>query len=387
MRLVLDALSTAVDERISVTNRQAALSLLAAATLLLSACSSTAPVEPAPIDPAPSTEASPTPTTTPTTPFALGEPTTIIDGLDAPWSIAFLGETALISERDTGAVREVVGDGTRVVGTIDDVVHGGEGGLLGLAVDDDGRLYAYSTGSSGNRVQRFTMTGGPGSLRLGAAETIIDGIPSARTHNGGRIAFGPDGMLYVTTGDAGDRDAAQDPGSLAGKILRMTPDGEAPADNPTGGSLVYSLGHRNPQGIGWTTDTTMIASEFGQNTWDELNVITPGGNYGWPDVEGTGGGDRLIDPVQQWRTDAASPSGLAITQGVVVIANLRGERVRSVPVDDLGTATELFGGEYGRLRDVTVAPDGSLWMLTNNTDGRGSPRGGDDRVLRVAVDS
>ncbi len=135
------------------------------------------------------------------------------------------------------------------------------------------------------------------------------------------------------------------------------------------------------------TDGTMLASEFGQNTWDELNVITSGGNYGWPDVEGTGGGDRFIDPVQQWPTDAASPSGLAITRGAVVIANLRGERLRSVPVDDLGGASELLGGEYGRLRDVTVAPDGSLWMLTNNTDGRGSPRDGDDRVLRAVAGS
>ncbi len=218
-----------------MTTRRAALSLLAAAALVLSACVSTAPVDPAPNGTAPRTEASASP---PTPPLSAGEPTTVVDGLDAPWSIAFRGDAALISERDTGAVREVVGDGSRVIGTVDDVVHGGEGGLLGLAVDDDGRLYAYSTGPSGNRVQRFTVTGEPGSLRLGAAETIIDGIPSARTHNGGRIAFGPDGMLYVTTGDAGDRGAAQDAGSLAGKILRMTPDGDAPADNPFAGSFV-----------------------------------------------------------------------------------------------------------------------------------------------------
>ncbi|MFN8087087.1 MAG: PQQ-dependent sugar dehydrogenase [Microbacterium sp.] len=238
---------------------------------------------------------------------------------------------------------------------------------------------------NGNRVQRFALTGDPGTLGLGPAETIIDGIPSAPTHNGGRIAFGPDGLLYATTGDAGQRDAAQDPASLAGKILRMTPDGAAPADNPFPGSVVYSLGHRNPQGIAWSGEGVMFASEFGQDTWDELNIIAPGANYGWPIVEGSSGDGRFTDPVQQWGPDAASPSGIRIAGATLYIANLRGETLRAVPVSDPGTSVDYYVGVFGRLRDVALAPDGTLWALTNNTDGRGSPRAGDDLLLGVRL--
>ncbi|HLT62198.1 MAG TPA: PQQ-dependent sugar dehydrogenase, partial [Microlunatus sp.] len=296
-----------------------------------------------------------------------GRPTDVSTGLAAPWSVAFHGDTALISERDTGTVRELItGGGTRVVGVIDDVRHSGESGLLGLAVDDAGRLYAYSTGPDGNRIQRFALTGEPGSLGLGPAETIIDRLPSATFHDGGRIAFGPDGMLYATVGDAGRREAAQDRDVLAGKILRMTPDGEVPDDNPFPGSLVYSLGHRNPQGLAWADDGTLFAAEFGQNTWDELNIIEPGRNYGWPEVEGAAGDDRFVDPVQQWSTDRASPSGIVIIGGTVFVANLRGAVLRAVPVVDPGAAEEFYPGEYGRLRDVVRSPRGELWILTNN---------------------
>lgn len=315
-----------------------------------------------------------------------GEPATVAADLAAPWSVAVVGETVLVSERDTGDIREIVGDTTRVVGTVPGVVFGGEGGLLGIAADGDDGLFVYSTGSGGNRVQRFDVSGAPGSLALGDAETLLDGIPAARTHNGGRIAIGPDGMLYVTTGDANVPDLAQDRDSLAGKILRMTPEGAVPADNPFPDSFVYSLGHRNPQGIAWAEDGTLFASEFGQNTWDELNIITPGANYGWPVVEGQGGGADFVDPVQQWSTAEASPSGIAVIEGTVFIANLRGERVRAVPVADPSTATEYYVGELGRIRDVVAAPDGDLWILTGNTDGRGAgPRDGDDRLLTVAV--
>ena len=157
---------------------------------------------------------------------------------------------------------------------------------------------------------------------------VLDGLPAAGNHNGGRIAFGPDGMLYAGAGDAAQGDRAQDLDSLGGKILRMTPDGGIPDDNPFAGSLVYSYGHRNVQGLAWTEDGTMFATEFGQDTWDELNIIEAGGNYGWPIVEGQGGGDEFIDPVQQWRPDAASPSGMAIIGGTIFIANLRGEVLR-----------------------------------------------------------
>ncbi|MFJ4222823.1 PQQ-dependent sugar dehydrogenase [Microbacterium sp. NPDC089695] len=310
----------------------------------------------------------------------------IVQGLDAPWSIAFHDGTALVSERDSARIVEIGDDGsTREVAVIDGVVPGGEGGLLGLAVHDD-ELFAYLTADGENRVERREIRGEPGALTLGDATVVIDGIPAARTHNGGRLAFGPDGMLYVTTGDAGDRDSAQDLDALSGKILRLTPDGAVPDDNPFAGSPVYTSGHRNPQGIAWDADGTMYASEFGQDTWDELNVIEPGGDYGWPEVEGIAGDERYIDPVQQWTPDEASPSGIAVAGGSILIANLRGERLRMVPLDDLSTSTESDTGGLGRLRDVVVTPGGGVWVLTNNTDGRGTPRDGDDRIVPVLQD-
>ncbi|BFM24651.1 PQQ-dependent sugar dehydrogenase [Microbacterium sp. che218] len=325
---------------------------------------------------------SPSPSTSTGAPPALAEEaTTVVDGLTTPWSVAFDADTALVSQRDTGEVLEIVDGSTRVVGEVPGVAPGGEGGLLGIAVSD-GFLYAYATTADDNRVMRLPLEGEAGSLRLGAAETVVDGIPSANIHNGGRIAFGPDGLLYVTAGDASEPGAAQDPGSLGGKILRVEPDGAIPADNPFPGSPVWSLGHRNPQGIGWDAAGVMYASEFGQNTWDELNVIEPGANYGWPEVEGVGGQEGFIDPVQQWAPADASPSGLAVIDGAVVIANLRGQRVRVVPTADLGTASEYFVGTYGRLRDVVVAPDGALWVVTSNTDRGG---GDSDAILRVPL--
>ncbi|MFS0854039.1 PQQ-dependent sugar dehydrogenase [Microbacterium sp. 179-I 3D4 NHS] len=309
-------------------------------------------------------------------------PQVIVEGLDAPWSIAFHEGAALVSERDTARILEV-GDGeAREVGRIDGVRPGGEGGLLGIAVHE-GELFAYFTADGENRVERRDLRGETGSLSLGEPSTVIDGIPAAGNHNGGRIAFGPDGMLYVTTGDAGDRASAQDPTALSGKILRLTPEGGVPDDNPVDASPVYTLGHRNPQGIAWDAEGTMYASEFGQNTWDELNVIEAGANYGWPEVEGITGREGFFDPVQQWQPSVASPSGMAITDTAVVVANLRGERLRVVPLDALTTASEWYVGEFGRLRDAVVAPDGSVWVLTNETDGRGEPSEGDDRILRL----
>lgn len=317
-------------------------------------------------------------------------PEVVATGLESPWSIAFHGQTMLVSERDSGRILEVsAGGDVREVGRIDDASASGEAGLHGLAVDDD-RLYAFFAAGTENRIVRFDLLGEAGDLSLGEEETILDGLPTANFHNGGRLAFGPDGMLYATLGDTGDRDSAQEETALSGKILRMTPDGDIPADNPFGDSLVFSMGHRNPQGIGWDDEGTMYASEFGQDTWDELNVIEAGGNYGWPEVEGivegddgsTGGDGDFIDPVQQWSPDEASPSGLAVTDDSMLIAGLRGERLHQVPLDDLSASNELWTGEHGRLRDVVEAPDGSLLVLTNNTDGRGEPGPDDDRLLR-----
>ncbi|MEA4945551.1 MAG: PQQ-dependent sugar dehydrogenase, partial [Propionicimonas sp.] len=316
----------------------------------------------------------------PSSPPSAASPTTddpvIATELAAPWSVVFYRGVALVSERDSARIVELgAGHAVREVGQIPDAIPSGEGGLLGLAVHDSW-LYAYYTAADGNRVERFEVRGDPGGFSLGPGETVIEGLPSARYHNGGRIAFGPDQSLYVTVGDAGDRDSAQNPGALSGKILRLTPDGGIPADNPFPGSPVYSYGHRNPQGLAWDAAGTMYATEFGQDTWDELNVIEPGHNYGWPVVEGIADREGFVDPVQQWRPSEASPSGLAFADNTLYIANLRGERLREVPLADLGTSTERFVGELGRLRDVAVTPDGELWVVTNNTDGRGEPRPG-----------
>jgi glucose/arabinose dehydrogenase len=318
-------------------------------------------------------------------PSRFGRPEVIATGLQAPWSIAFYDGTPLISERDSARILELDAEGAaREVAVIEGASGSGEGGLLGIAVLD-GFLYAYFTAGSENRIERFAIEGASGSLALGAGEEILAGIPAAKYHNGGRIAFGPDGMLYATAGDAGNPDSAQDRDALAGKILRIAPDGTVPADNPFPESAVYTWGHRNPQGIAWDKDGTMWATEFGQNTWDELNHIEAGANYGWPDVEGIAEDGDFTDPVQQWNPADASPSGMAIAGGVAYLANLRGQRLREVPLDDPGTAVEHYTGEFGRLRDAVVAPDGSLWLLTNNTDGRGEPGPEDDRVLRVAI--
>ena len=321
------------------------------------------------------------PQTTLTSPVA-SSTEVVAEDLNAPWSIAFHGGTPLVSERDSGRIVELDRDGGhREVAVIDGVVASGEGGLLGIAVRDDW-LYAYFTAADDNRIIRRPLIGEGGSLSLGDAQLLLDGIPKASNHNGGRIAFGPDGQLYATTGDAGDTARSQNREDLGGKILRIAPDGRIPADNPFPGSPVFSYGHRNPQGIAWSDDGTMYSSEFGQNTWDELNVIERGGNYGWPAVEGIGHRPGFLDPVQQWATADASPSGITVFDDAVYVANLRGQRLRQVPLADLGSSTETVS-DRGRLRDVVRAPDGSLWVLTNNTDGRGAPTTGDDKVLRV----
>jgi len=332
----------------------------------------------------PAAPAAPTAPTVPNTPAAAA-PRVIASALQAPWSIAFYGSTPLVSERDSARILALDGAGTPTqVARIAGVDGAGEGGLLGIAVRA-GYLYAYFTAGANNRIERYRLDGAAPNLRLGPAETILAGIPVAGIHNGGRLAFGPDGMLYATTGDAGNSALAQDRSSLGGKILRLTPEGGIPADNPFPGSPVYSYGHRNPQGLAWAADGTLYASEFGQNTWDELNLIRAGGNYGWPTVEGRAGDSRFIDPLQQWRTADASPSGMAFSQGNLYIANLRGQRLRQVPVAVPGSAVERYAGQYGRLRDVAAAPDGTLWMLTNNTDGRGTPQAGDDRIIGIPV--
>jgi glucose/arabinose dehydrogenase len=288
-----------------------------------------------------------------------------------------------VSERDRGVISVIEPDGTRREVLRVPSVAFQEGGLLGLAVGPDDGLYAYYTSETDNRVVRAD----PGS---GALTPIVTGIPKAPIHNGGRLAFGPDARLYVATGDAADQPAAQDPGSLAGKILRVERDGSVPADNPFPGSPVYSLGHRNVQGLAWDGDGLMYATEFGPDRDDELNLIEPGGNYGWPEVTGSSGG-RFADPLFTLPTSQASPSGLVhVTapgawQGSLLFGGLRGQRVWRTTARGAGTPPPepLFDGSFGRVRDVVQAPDGTIWLLTNNRDGRGQPRPGDDLVVRI----
>nr|WP_239069738.1 PQQ-dependent sugar dehydrogenase [Cellulomonas chitinilytica] len=378
--------------------RRAVACLVAAGALALTACTGDDGASPGP--------SSPPVVASPATPAATGPsgPATVqvtdvreITGdLDVPWGIAFLpGGSALVTLRDAAALVLVAADGgtTDVTGPGADqlareVVPDGEGGLLGVAVLGGGAdavdVALYATTADDNRVLRGTLEG----TTLGELRPVLTGIHKARNHDGGRLAVGPDGYLYVSTGDAANPPDAQDPGSLNGKILRITADGEPAPGNPDPGSPVWSLGHRNVQGLGWSSDGRMFASEFGQNTWDELNVVVPGGNYGWPTVEGTGGaGEGFVDPVATWATSDASPSGLAVTDEGVYLAALRGERLWRVPLrpDGVGEPQALLTGEHGRLRAVTVAPDGSLWVMTNNTDGRGDPAPGDDRILRISL--
>ena len=299
-----------------------------------------------------------------------------IEGLRIPWSTVFLPDgTAIISERDSGELKSVKEGKTTALGSIPGVVPGGEGGLLGLAVSpgfgSDKSLFAYFTASGDNRIARFTLTepAAGGTLNLGQPEIIFSGIPKASTHNGGRIRFGPDGNLYVGTGDSQRRDQPQDPKALGGKILRITPEGRPAPGNPFGDNPVYSLGHRNVQGLDWDDSGRLWSSEFGPTVDDELNLIQPGGNYGWPEVTGAPGRPGFIDAKVVWPSTAeSSPSGLEIVGSTAYLGALRGQRLWAVPLDgeNAGNPVSHFTGRFGRIRDVSLAPDGTLWMLTNN---------------------
>ncbi|MFB7372699.1 PQQ-dependent sugar dehydrogenase [Streptomyces sp. NPDC056222] len=314
---------------------------------------------------------------------------TLTEDLESPWGVAALpGGDLLVASRDERTITRVdAKTGTKtLVGEVPGVVPGGEGGLMGLAVRD-GLVYAYFTAESDNRIVRMPYGGGS-TDRLGAPEVVLSGIPKGSVHNGGRIGFGPDGMLYAGTGERGETGLSQNLESLGGKILRMTPDGKPAPGNPFPGSLVYSYGHRNVQGLAWDTDGRLWAAEFGQNTWDELNLIQPGKNYGWPTVEGSSDVSGFVNPVAQWRTDEASPSGIAYAEGAIWMAGLRGERLWRIPLSGAERAGEpeaFLVEEYGRLRTVLAAGDGRLWLTTSETDSRGTPGPGDDKILRLEV--
>ncbi|WP_044384178.1 PQQ-dependent sugar dehydrogenase [Streptomyces cyaneogriseus] len=391
-------------ERTVIVPRRAVTAVLAAAALLLTAgCSSGgegAPATDGSASPGRTTaRSSPTGTDAAPSPAAKGSVKvvrTVATGLDSPWGLAPLPDgDLLVSSRDEATITRVdarSGEKTEL-GEVPGVAPSGEGGLLGIALSpgyaSDRMVYAYFTSASDNRVVRMLYDEDkPAGRQLGAPDTVFKGIPKGVVHNGGRIAFGPDRMLYVGTGESGDTGLSQDKESLGGKILRLTAEGEPAPGNPFPDSPVYSYGHRNVQGLAWDARQRLFASEFGQDTWDELNAVEPGDNYGWPEAEGRSDESAFHDPLAQWSTEDASPSGLAHAAGSLWAAGLRGERLWRVPLKGTGAAADpqsFLKGEYGRLRTVVAAGGDKLWLVTSNTDGRGDPAKGDDRILELRV--
>ena len=361
----------------------------------------TAPTASSPPPPTPTSSPSktPTPSATPTeapTPIktAAGKPDpdvsgVVADGFDVPWGLVFLPSgDALVSERGTARLLRVTPRGkVTEIGEVAGVAAPdgtGEGGLLGIALDPDDpdTLFAYITTASDNRVVRLGIKGGTTKPKV-----LVPGIPTNPHHHGGRLLFGADGLLYVSTGDAEQPALAQDRSSLAGKILRIRPNGKAAPGNPFD-NRTWSYGHRNIEGLAWDEKGRLWATEFGEKEADELNVIARGRNYGWPRVEGGSDNDDYAAPAVVWSpTSTCSPAGLAITRSTAFVAALQGRCLFSVPLDGrkAGKPRKHFANDYGRVRNVVAAPDGTLWMTTSNTDGRVTPGKNDDRILRVTL--
>ncbi len=314
--------------------------------------------------------------------------------LDVPWSLAFLPSGELLVTERSGTVR-VVGEQERTL-SVPEVAEVGEGGLLGIALHPDFAsnkfLYLYYTirprSEIMNRVVRYVFDGDA----LTEPKVIVDAIPGGTIHNGGRIAFGPDGFLYITTGDTGKGDLAQDTASLAGKILRVGGDGSIPQDNPFR-SAVYSYGHRNPQGIAWDSSGRLWETEHGRSGvrsgFDEVNRIEKGANYGWPLIEGSETRAGMRTPViHSGPSTTWAPSGIAIKDDTLYFAGLRGKALYSAPIRSDGTLGEVrvyLNDAYGRLRAAAIGPEGSIYLTTSNRDGRGAVRAGDDRVVRLSL--
>jgi glucose/arabinose dehydrogenase len=339
----------------------------------------------------------PRPPPTTASPIPTGRPNprvddTIADNLNVPWGIAFLASgDALISERDTARIRKVTPRGkVTTLGEVRgvDLTPGeGEGGLLGIALapDDEETIFAYLSTQDDNRVVRLSLVGG----KVGRPTEVLTGIPTGMRHHGGRLLFDPSGLLYVSTGDATQSDLAQDRNSLAGKILRIRPDGRPAPGNPYG-NRTWSYGHRNIEGLAFDAQQRLWATEFGERETDELNLIIKGKNYGWPLVEGKSNNAGYVSPRVTWSpTSACSPAGMAITRNTAFVGALRGKCLFAVPLQgtDAGKPRAYFAGDFGRIRNVVVAPDGALWMTTSNTDGRANPGPGrdDDKIIRVTL--
>ena len=336
---------------------------------------------------------------------------TVASHLEIPWSIAFANDGRIFFTERTGNLRLIDKDGKLVgepVGKIN-VAAIGEGGLLGIALDPNFEknhfIYVYYTYSDFlklyNKVSRFTEK----DNKISDEQVILDKIPASSIHDGGRIKFGPDARLYIGVGDASDRDSAQDTNMLSGKILRINPDGSIPSDNPFPNSPVYSYGNRNPQGIDWDPITGKLvetehgpSGEMGLSAHDEINVIEAGKNYGWPKVIGNPNDPSFVDPIFQTGDSTWAPSGSTFYsndkipewKGKYLVATLRGTRLEVFRLDvdnnKVVSSESMFDGIYGRLRDVEQSPDGYLYLLTSNRDGRGSPSTDDDRILKIVPD-
>jgi glucose/arabinose dehydrogenase len=362
------------------------------------ACPTDSPAAPAPSSPAPTTPAGEVFTTTDGVRFVVDA---VVTNLEIPWSMAFAPDSRLFVTERPGRVRiiDITRRTSELALSMDDVFAEGEAGLLGLALDPQFAqtqfVYLYYSarvgGGAVNRVVRYREAGS----RLAERAVLLDGIPAAQIHDGGRIRFGPDGLLYITAGDAANTSLAQDLGSLAGKILRINRDGTTPRENPFG-SPVYSYGHRNPQGLDWHPATGQLwAVEHGNVGNDEVNAIDAGVNYGWPRIEGSQTMAGMRTPLTFYNP-AIAPSGTSFYRGDrfprfvnnVFTGTLRGTHLlRLVPDGSSPRITSqeiLLNGRFGRLRDVVSGPDGFLYLATNNRDGRGNPAATDDRILRIS---
>ena len=314
----------------------------------------------------------------------------VLENLDIPWEIVFLSDEEFLITQRPGTLLYVENNEIKNEIDIERVKHIGEGGLMGMTLhpqfEENNYIYLYLTvdGETGteNMVLRYVLEG----TDLVDEYVVIENIPGARTHNGGRIAFGPDGYLYITTGDAQDVQLSQEIDSLAGKILRITDDGDIPEDNPFG-SEVYSYGHRNPQGIMWDSEGNLWSTEHGPTARDELNLIISGGNYGWPEIRGDEEQEGMIKPVLHSGDDYTwAPSGGVYWDGSIFFGGLRGQAIYEARLGENNEVSEFlihFEGEFGRIRNIQLGPEGMMYILTNNTDGRGTPRDGDDKVVRI----
>lgn len=323
----------------------------------------------------------------------------VLTDLSIPWEIAFLPNNALLITQRAGTLLYVTPDESKQI-LVAGVHHQGEGGLLGLAVDpnypDNHYIYLYATTQVNveiqNAVHRYTFD--EDTAELTNRQEIIGQIPGASNHDGGRIAFGPDGYLYITTGDAQQPNSAQDRDSLAGKILRITTSGEAAPQNPYG-SVVYSYGHRNPQGIDWDAQGRLWSSEHGRSVplsgYDEINLIIAGGNYGWPEIQGNEVKSGMITPVLQSGSQTTwAPGDLVIANNHVIFSGLKGESIYTARIQDetLTNFRQELTGAFGRIRSLTVDPTNTwLYFTTSNRDGRGEPKQNDDKVVRIKLEA